>query len=133
MIIRVTQEHILNGNRCNSMSCPIGLAIADAIGEFVIVNGKWVSGYSPDLGTVNLPAQARDFISLYDGAGAEAVRPMEFDLPIDHWLKIIAERKRVEAPSIRETRKIIKSLDHGAKQLPHVAPSEHQGPPTYIV
>lgn len=63
MQIKVTQEHIDEGEKCSTYSCPISLALVDA--GFCNIRVSW---QTVKLGRVSvaLPQEASDFIAKFD-------------------------------------------------------------------
>lgn len=77
--IRVTAEHIANGDRMQSGISPIELALAETCpGITVDVHGNWMHwcGAPEGCQDADLPPEAEDFIKAY-WAG-EPVEPVEF-------------------------------------------------------
>lgn len=81
MKIKVTQEHIHLGERCNSRGCPVFLAIADAGLDVQAVTNFYVRYYA-ELGLVSrlLPPKAQRFIASNDRG--EDVAPFSFSLDL---------------------------------------------------
>lgn len=80
MKVKVTAEHIAQGIPHLVTRCPIVLALRDAG-----YNSAAVNGLSVLLGGdyVALPIEAMGFVAVFDQHGAKAVKPFEFDLPIN--------------------------------------------------
>lgn len=79
MKIAVSPTSIQNGVSGNSQSCPIAQELISLGFKNVAVGTSEakVNGRS-----YPLPSEARVFIKRFDGRGATAVQPFEFDLPI---------------------------------------------------
>lgn len=93
MVIKVTKEHIKSGCRHNPSTCPVALAIIDAMGHSA-------DNYSISVGTgratlwdlteyndryFELPLIARKFIENFDAGGLRKwlfARPFEFEIPL---------------------------------------------------
>lgn len=83
MKIQVTQEHIDRGNQCESMACPIALAMTEALGIPVYVTPD-AAGVDMTYGDdeeveVELPELAQAFVAAFDLDRTGA--PFAFDLP----------------------------------------------------
>lgn len=94
MKIRVEDDHILNGEPADCDACPIQLALCEQLGrEDIRVQSSYVTiGTFLDSEVIDLPTEATEFISRYDGdfedsgicGGIDGVNPIEFELPVDH-------------------------------------------------
>lgn len=78
MRIKVTQDHIDQGERNNSEGCPVFLALHDVFGDRVSsVNGE---SACIDGAEINLPAKVFDFVRRFDRK--KDVIPFEFELEV---------------------------------------------------
>jgi len=81
MKVKVTQEHIDKGRRCNAHCCPIALALSDAGLDrpFVVGSRVMLEGYE-----VGLPMDAYNFIDKFDRDLEPTIwEPKPFEFSID--------------------------------------------------
>ena len=79
--INVTAEHIAKGKRRDCQSCPVALAIRDALPDVGVVkvgSEGLVLGNIPHLVELDLPKAVADFIWYFDDSGL--VKPFAFEL-----------------------------------------------------
>ena len=90
MKIRVTAEHIKNGQRGEPQACPVALAIKEATGIM------WITVGPHDMSTMSesqltLPVSVQKFIRAFDhGERKEEVVPFDFeiDFEIKDWERV---------------------------------------------
>jgi hypothetical protein len=85
--VRVTSEHIQQGERNNPMACPIALAIieqqwptaeVDVFDGHAYASDPDFTAIRADYLTADMPDEADDFVNAFDKG--EPVRPFEFSL-----------------------------------------------------
>ena len=77
--IRVKQEHIDAGKRRKGTSCPIALAIQEAVGDGVRVR-VYYSFLEVDEMQFYLPTVAQSFVHEFDRNGKREVKPFSFEI-----------------------------------------------------
>lgn len=92
MKIQITAEHIAAGRRCDPCRCPLALAIADNIGERVMVGPFEIERYDhPHCQNVTrslpLPLRAQVFVKNFDSImPTDPVEPTEIEIMgLEEW------------------------------------------------
>ena len=86
MKINVSWKHITHGDRNKCTTCPVALAIREALRcppyDVLVTSGE-VDLYAKEKwDTVRLPSEATEFINNFDKTGTG--EPFEFDLPLEN-------------------------------------------------
>lgn len=88
--IKVTQEDINKGSKCNGLYCPIALALKrgplnDGGFGFVFVGSSYVRfivNRGEEVKEAFLPPEAVEFIENFDEAYGDLVAPFEFEIEV---------------------------------------------------